>query len=639
MDETRSSSVEPAAGAGFRLDGLQVDPANGRIAGPGGVEQVDPKVMAVLVALAGRPGELITREALLDAVWADRVVTDDVLSRCIYQLRRHLVAASGSEGSHRLIETLPRRGYRLNGEVLPGLPAADTDAHPESRPWRRVMALAALLAVVVGWWILERGGDGQAPEAHAHVPVSIAVLPFVDLSAEGDQEYFADGVSEELLNHLARIPALRVIARSSSFSFKGQNPDIATVADKLNVTHVLEGSVRRSDDRVRITAQVIDAADSTHLWSETFEREFVDIFAIQDEIALAVAGVLELTFAEEDLLPAAPIPDPQAYALNLQAWFLFNRRAPGDLVRAEDYYRRAIEIDPEYAAAWAGLSGVYFIQAARGDRDFSEGMALARDAAERAVELDPTLPEARARLGRVLLLIGEREAEAAQMTLAAEYGQRSPLVLSMLAGDAYFDGRYSEAIELSRRAAELDPLNIVVRNNLAIHLKVAGRLEEARQELLAVLEIRPETGSEDQSSAPALVRVLVLQGKPEEALEVIARWPEGRNRDRALALVHAVDGQPELFDAAVARLAESVDLAAAVHLAEAFALRGDSDAAFGWLEAAPGLIEPASREVLVLNWASAVQVVKSPFLEPLRTDPRWKGWLLNPRELVRPPDD
>ena len=639
MIEPQHAHIEPGAGNAFRVEGLWVDPASGRIEGPRAAEQVDPKVMEVFVALARRPGRVITREELLDAVWPGNVVTDYVLSRCIYQLRKHLVRAGGSREYKALLETLPKRGYRLNAEVLPDQPASASVPRRKAAAWPRVGLLAVLLAGITAWWAWDRAGDGRAPEVHAQVPVSIAVLPFVDLSAEGDQEYFADGVTEELINVLARLPELRVIARSSSFFFKGRHPDIAEVAEKLNVTHVLEGSVRRSDDRVRITAQLIDAADRSHLWSETFEREFGDIFAIQDEIALAVAENLELAFRGDDPVPAAHTPDPEAYALNLHGWFLFNRRAPGDLDHAEAYYRRALEIDPEYAAAWAGLGGVYYIQAHDGDRDFDQGLALAREAAERAVELDPALPEARARLGRVLEWMGERDAAAVHMEKAVEYGQDSPLVLSMQAGYAWSRRDFDEAIELNRRATELDPLNQVIRDNLAHNYLSAGRPEEAEREIRIALEIRPEADSWGLSSR-LLANALILQRKPNEALALIEHWPEGGQRDRALALIHAIDGQRALFDAAVARLTARADLDAAMALAHVFAITGDADAAFGWLDVARQQFEAEKIDNRIEIGRLRSHLRTSPFLDPLRTDPRWQGWLVDPLEaLGRPSED
>jgi adenylate cyclase len=626
MDRPRPAHPAADRGEAFLVKGLRVVPNAGRISGPGADEQVDPKVMDVLVALARRPGEYVSREQLIDEVWPDRVVTDNVLSRCVYELRKHLVSAGGSRKYKALLETLPKRGYRLNAEVVPDPPTSQSLAKPRPAEWRGIMLLAALGVMVAGaWWALDRAGDGRIPEVHALGPVTVAVLPFVDLSAEGDQEYFADGVSEELINVLTRIPELQVIARSSSFWFKGRNPDIATVAEKLNVTHVLEGSVRRSDDRIRITAQLIDAAGSVHLWSDTYDREFGDIFAIQDEIALAVAEKLELAFRGDGPALTAHSPDPEAYVLNLHAWFLFNRRAPGDLDHAAAYYRRALEIDPEYAAAWAGLAGVHFIQAWDDERDLASGLALAREAAERAVDLEPTLPEARARLARVLNTIGERDAGTVHMAKAVKYGQDSPLVLSMQAGYAWSRRDFDEAIALNRRAAALDPLNVVIRENLATHLASAGRLEEAEHEVRVALEIRPEGDSWGHLSR-RLADILILQRRPVEALALIANWPDGSARDRALALIRAMDGQPDPFEKALARLVARADLASAISLAHVYAFTGDTDAAFRWLDIARERLDVESTAHPVFIRIMQTNVNTSPFLDPLRLSPRWQDW-------------
>lgn len=624
MEGTQLTRPGADAGESFQVNGLRVVPSAGKISGPGGDEQVDPKVLEVLVALARRPGEYVTREVLIDEVWPDRVVTDNVLSRCIYQLRKHLVRAGGSRNYKALIQTLPKRGYRLDAEVLPGGPAVDAFPKPRAASRRGVALLATLVVVVTAWWALDGAREGAVPEAGLQAPVSIAVLPFADLSAEGDQEYFADGISDELIIVLSKRPGLRVTARSSSFWFKGQNADIATVAEKLDVNYVLEGSVRRAEDRVRITAQLVDATDSLTLWSETFDREFGDVFAIQDEIASAVAENLEPALRGNDTGRAAPTPDPEAYALNLHARFLFNRRLPGDMEHAESYYRRALEIDPDYAAAWAGLAGVYYIQAAYGEREVSEGLVLARTAAERAVALDATLADARARLGRVLEVIGEREAAAAHMAEALEFGHNSPLVLSMQAGYAWARGDFEEAVDLNRRAAAYDPLNAVIRDNLANNLMSAGRLEEAEREIRVILELRPEADSSSHENQ-LLANVLILRRRPLEALALIAKLPEGWAHDRALALIHAMVGRSDQFDTAAARLAARGDLDSAMALAQVYAFIGDPDAAFGWLEVAWDRFEVEEiADDPFMAWNQQTRLRTSPFLEPLRSDPRWQ---------------
>lgn len=279
MQETLSSTHETATGQCFRLGDLRIDPVAGLIQGPGGVEHVDPKVMAVFAALAGRSGELLTREELLAQIWPGRVVTDYVLSRCIYRLRRHLVIAGGDGSLHDLIETLPKRGYRLNGKwQAEDAGAGITTANRSG--FRRVTTVTVLiLALAVAWWAGgHMTGERIQPHRAGELPV-IAILPFTDLSAGNDQEYFAHGVSEELLGKLARIPSLRVIAGSSAFALKHPNVDIYPMAGDINITHVLEGSVRKSGDRVRISAQLINVADNQYLWSDTYERELDVIYS------------------------------------------------------------------------------------------------------------------------------------------------------------------------------------------------------------------------------------------------------------------------------------------------------------------------------------------------------------------------
>ncbi len=289
-------------------------------------------------------------------------------------------------------------------------------------------AIIGLMALALGYFAWDKflGGEGAAaPDAApvtaettpaaaaapaaasdtASTPVtaapahSIAVLPFTDMSPEGDQEYLSDGIAEELLNLLVQIPDLQVAARTSSFSFKGKEVQIAEVASALHVAHVLEGSVRKSGNRVRITAQLIKADDGYHLWSQTFDRTLDDVFAIQDEISAAVVAALKI-----QLLGAAPKSvevNPEAYALYLQGRYFVERRTRKDWENAVSAYRQALKIDPNYAAAWAGLSQVLTAQAGQGYIELNAGTAEARAAALKALEIDPNLAEAHAALGQI----------------------------------------------------------------------------------------------------------------------------------------------------------------------------------------------------------------------------------------------
>ena len=237
------------------------------------------------------------------------------------------------------------------------------------RAWILGAALAVAVTIAASWAVVALRGAGAplgASETQQARAPTVAVLPLVDMSAEQDYEYLADGIAEEILNLLAKAPAVTVIARSSSFSFKDQNADIATIAETLNVTHVLEGSLRKAGNHVRITARFVDATTSAQLWSATYDRELDDVFAVQSEIAGAVASALRGTLDGSDARQPAT-SDGRVYERYLLGRFLFNRRQPGDLESAENAYRQALEIDPSFAKAWAGLAGVYFVQAAESD--------------------------------------------------------------------------------------------------------------------------------------------------------------------------------------------------------------------------------------------------------------------------------
>ena len=235
---------------------------------------------------------------------------------------------------------------------------------------------------------------------------SIAVLPFVNMSSDKDQEYFSDGISEELLNLLAKIPKLRVISRSSAFSYKGKDVKLAQVAKELNVAHILEGSVRKAGNKVRITAQLIEARSDTHLWSNTWDRELDDIFAVQDEIAAAVVEQLKITLLGE--APKAKEVNPEAYALFLQGRQLRRQSTPEGLEQAIALFQQALAIDPNYAAAWEQLAAVYVNQAGLGMRPLAEGVRLAREAAAKALAIDPDYAPAHGRLGWIAMSFDAR---------------------------------------------------------------------------------------------------------------------------------------------------------------------------------------------------------------------------------------
>src|SRR5450631_3024903 len=484
---------------------------------------------------------------------------------------------------------------------------------------------------------------------------SIAVLPFVNLSREEDNEYFADGLAEELLNVLSKIHGLRVASRTSAFSFKGTQTDIPTVALKLNVATILEGSVRKAGKRVRITAQLIQVATDSHLWSNTYDRELEDIFAVQYDIAQSVVSELRIALLGEQsgispgakLSPAAGAgartetsvevreelrtevrtevraevqaavkgrgQNVQAYEFYLRGRFFSERITRDDESKAILYFRQAIELDPEYALAWAGLSRAHANEAGNGWAPLAEGFARARSAAERALELDPDLAEGHAALGRVRMLYdwnwkGADESYRRALELAPGNAQ----VVRYAANAASFLGRMGEAIGLTRRAVALDPLSVPAYRNLAYIYFCEGLLADAQAALERALELNPHAGLSHYN----LGLIRLAEEKPNEALAAMEREVNPVFRPLGLALARHALRQSTESDAALRTLIDTEADNAAYQVAQAYAYRGEADLAFEWLARAYAQRDPG-----------LAAMKQDKLLRKLHGDSRWQPFI------------
>ncbi|MCP4204144.1 MAG: protein kinase [bacterium] len=482
--------------------------------------------------------------------------------------------------------------------------------------WIGGAAAALVCALTAGIWL---GRIGERPVTEARVSpalssASVAVLPFVDMSEGKDQEYFSDGLAEELLNVLAQIPGLRVAARTSSFRFRGLTGDVPAIGRQLNVSTLLEGSVRRVGSQVRITAQLINVTDGFQLWSNTYNREMNDIFEVQDEIVRSVAAALEVTL----LGPVAGGLKPReenvdAYGLYLQGKYFLEKQSEANLEQAVAYFDQALALEPGYARAWAELARVRYHQANRGFLPADEGWAKARVAAERSLALDKTLPEGWTALGWIRAFrdwdwAGGDEAMQQALTLApgsAAVAYRAGVLAATL-------GRFDEAIALFQRAVRLDPLSVSARANHGLLLYYAGRLEDAEAALKKALELNPEF----PNGHLLLGMVFQAQSRQLEALEEMEREtdPSLRRYGRALVL-HALDRKEEA-EAALAELIDNDASRSASKVAEVFAVRGEFDRTFEWLERAYAQRD-SGLSVLALN----------PNFATLHADPRYQSFL------------
>jgi len=608
---------------GFRLEELRVDPQSGEVSGPGGSEKLDRKVMDVLVLMARHAGHVVTREELMAALWPGAVVTDDALTRCFYELRRHLSHVGGDERYRALVETHPKRGYRLNGAVVPLNPEPGVQpSAPRKRlpTWAVATGAAVLLAIITALLVMQFRPALQSGPSSASTR-SIAVLPFLDMSAEKDQGYLSDGVTEEILDRLSQAGNLVVISRTSSFSFQDESLDVPEIGKRLKVAYVLEGSVRKAGDRFRITAQLIDVATNAHAWSQTYDRAMDDIFAVQDEIAASVATALQVTLAGLDAGESRPPANVEAYERFLQGQLFYNRRAPGDIERAVDYYKQAVALDPGYARAWAALAGAYSLLYAEVnplDHSLREQQG---QAAHKAVELGPGLAVAHARLAQYYYRVQQRAKGDEHMRTAVALDPDDPLVLGYSASDAIWRGDYDEALKLWRRVVARDPLSSISRGNLADMLLLNGQLKESLAENQRALELNPAAGPDQEAD---IARNLILLGRYDEAIAAASRLPEGKNRDYVLALLHEAPGRGADADAALERLATgSMEILDRIRLAEVYAFRGRNDQAFELLLGFQGELKRNQKAQPRAPWNFQDQVRVAPLPMPLHADPRW----------------
>ena len=487
---------------------------------------------------------------------------------------------------------------------------------PRHRAWIFVVIIAG--AMSLGLFFL---GRITAPSKQSGVnelsSKSIAVLPFVNMSSDKEQEYFSDGLSEELLNQLAQIPQLRVIARTSSFSFKGKEVDVATIAKALNVANVLEGSVRKSANTLRVTAQLIRASDSSHLWSQTYDRDRADIFKVQDEIAGDVVAALKVRLLPSQELPKAQrTSNPEAYQQYLQGRYYVNRFSVADFDKARAFLERACQLDPKFPLAWAALSQVWSLQTGWSDKltraQFSASLARARETADRALQLDPDLPEAlTARFSIQFLYDFDWKGGAETIKKAQALAPSDPVILISAAQVAAIFRDYGGAVDLARQAVALDPVNAQVRVYLANALLQARRPAESRAEYERVAELNPSTPWAFGGQGLAYL----FDGKNAEALTAVERETSEFSRlvVAAVALWN-LDRKSE-SDAALATLIKDDGDVGAFQIAEVYSGRSDKDQAFAWLERAR-----------IQQDAGLAYFPNDPLLDPLRSDPRWAAF-------------
>ena len=508
---------------GFRLGQWEVRPAEGLLVGLHEKRHLQPKCIDVLMCLAAKAGQVVTRDEILRQVWGERAFTDEPLTRCIGDLRREL---GDSREEPAYVQTIPKRGYRLIAKITPLHPpkpviepepaaevALSSSGIAAYRPHAAVLTGLLVIGLAIAFLNPMQNNDDD-PDHLRHSKNSIAVLPFEDMSSDSDNAWMGKGISEDLLNLLARIDGMEVAARTSSFMPSLQTMDIREIGKELNVHYLLEGSVRRDAGRVKIAAQLIDAHTGYHLWSEVYDRNTSDIFSIQAEIAERVVKALKLTtpigLASEEFARSTNSVDAYDYYLQARS-FLNGPTTEETLSNAVRFYERALEFDPEFGEAYAGLCSARL--KAVGDRRAPDTMPAVRQACDAAVRFAPDSPLTRtavgtlhrisgelqlaedellgvierfpahteARVGLALVYADRGDLEAADRAYrqAIEVGPGDPMAYSNYCLFLWTNGRAAEAIPKCRRVTQLEPGSAQAYSNLGIAYGVAGDFEQA----------------------------------------------------------------------------------------------------------------------------------------------------------------
>ena len=483
------------------------------------------------------------------------------------------------------------------------------------RVWIYLIIVGALLSISL--FLLGRYTAGNAilrnnAATTAAAQKSIAVLPLLNEGGDPGDEYFSDGLSEELIAALGQIKDLKVIGRSSSFRFKERKEEPKTIGEKLGVSTLLEGTVRKQGNKVRIVAELINAADGTELWSRIFDRELKDIFAVQTEIAQAVAASLELTLLGNKDATAASASTQNADAHNayLQGHFYFARRNVEDYRKAISFFDEAIRIDPDYALAYAERAEAWTFIGDLSPEHKKEAWAAAKRDAEKAVAVGPNLAEAHAALGWVRFFSEWKFAEGlAELKRATKLAPANATANDLLARVLIYVNQIAEAEKLARQAIELDPLAYLARGNLARILLAEGKLEEADTQARKSAELQPAGAGNHRWQVVAAV----LRGDGKEALREAQLEPNEGYRRFELALAHYARGDRASADAALADMVANDRNLLAYQIAEVYAWRGETDKAFEWLQISYDNHDTGLLSLLI-----------DPLMRGLRSDPRYK---------------
>jgi TolB-like protein/DNA-binding winged helix-turn-helix (wHTH) protein len=597
------------------------------------------QLFQVLRMLIEREGKIVTREEIKSGLWANNTVVDfdQSINATIKALRRTL---EDSAENPRYIETLARRGYRLMPPIqhVDFPPETTLEKSPEGREpsfaqksentariqaksrgqinphrWKVAVVLASSVILLCAGYLSWRPFLPTAPPRK----VMLAVLPFENLTGDPNKEYLADGLTEETISQLGRLnpQQLGVIARTSVMGYKHKDVRLDQIRRDLSVQSVLENSLRGDGDHMRLTAQLIQLKDQTHLWSHDYDYPAKDILNVEVDVAKAVAREIRVRLTSQqqaELAQSHPV-SPEAFDAYLQGYYHFEQDSSKDTEMAANYFERATQLDPSYSLAWAGLSRVRLWEVNIDLLPAEEGHRLAREAVERALTLNPNLAQAHAQMARVKEQVDFDWAGAdasCQRAIALDPG--NPEVVRTAALPASILGRFDQALQLTRRAIDLDPLNADSWEILAETKFYMGQLDEAAADSKKALELNPDVVAAHMK----LSEIYVMQGRPQEALPEIDLVRYDPVREFLYAIAYHALGRKEESDAALNELITKYNGSRPYEAAEVYAFRSQYNEAFEWLDRAH-----AQRDTTLML------AKMDPLLKNLHGDPRFAALL------------
>jgi TolB-like protein/DNA-binding winged helix-turn-helix (wHTH) protein/Tfp pilus assembly protein PilF len=582
--------------------------------------QLRQQPFQVLRILVERQGNIVTRQEIKQILWPDDTVVE--FDRSINVAVTILRKALADDADHpKYIETLVGRGYRLiapaewqqSSTAAQDLlePRADTLPAPKHSRRATIIGACAVVLVVVSYMSWRNFWGARPPASRK---LMLAVLPFANLTGDPNKEYLADGLTEEMISQLGRLnpEQLGVIARTSVMGYKHKDVRLDQIGHDLSVQYVLENSLRESGDHLRLTAQLIQVKDQTHLWTEDYDYPAKNILTVEDEVANAVAREIRvrLTSQQQEDLARSPPVNPEAFDAYLQGYYYWQRGTDKDTDIAAKYFERATQIDPSYALAWAWLSRARNWQADEGLIPMEEGRRLSREAIERALALNPNLAAAHAQMGRIKQQVDYDWAGAdASFQRAVALEPANAENVGFAAWPAAIFGRFDEALKLNRRAVDLDPLDANSWERLGATEVFMGQLDQAAADCKKALELNPEASG-------LLSQIYLMQGRPQDALREVERVHYAPLRAFLYALTYHALGREKESDAALRELKMKYHASNAFEIAAIYAFRNQTDEAFEWLDRAYAQRDPSMMSTKV-----------QPLLNSLHNDPRFAALL------------